>query len=80
MFGLCKYKNALGVPGKGIHRFRIGNIAVVDVALTFVLAYIIWVLIGKYNYWVILFFCFLAAVILHRMFCVKTTVDKFLFS
>ena len=80
MFGLCKYKNALGIPGKGIHRFRICNIAVVDVALTFVLAYIIWVLLEKYNYWTILFFCFVASVILHRMFCVKTTVDKFLFA
>ena len=80
MVGLCKYKNALGKPGKGIHRFRIANIAVADVALTFVLAYVLYVILGKYNYWVILYFCFLAAVILHRMFCVKTTVDKFLFA
>ena len=80
MFGLCKYKNALGKPGKGIHRFRIANIAVVDVLLTFVLAYVIRVLLKKYNYWLILYFCFLAAVILHRMFCVKTPVDIFLFS
>ena len=43
MFGLCKYKNALGRPGKGIHSFRIANIAVVDVALTFVLAYVLWI-------------------------------------
>ncbi len=80
MFGLCKYKNALGRPGKGIHSFRIANIAVVDVLLTFVLAYVLWVLLEKYNYWVILYCCFLAAVVLHRMFCVKTPVDKFLFS
>ena len=31
MFGLCRYKNALGRPGKGIHSYRIANIAVVDV-------------------------------------------------
>ena len=80
MFGLCKYKNALGRPGKGIHSFRIANIAVVDVLLTFVLAYVLWVLLEKYSYWVILYCCFLAAVVLHRMFCVKTPVDKFLIS
>ena len=38
MFGLCKYKNALGRPGKGIHSFRIANIAVVDVLLTFAIS------------------------------------------
>ena len=80
MFGLCKYKNALGRPGKGIHSFRIANIAVVDVLLTFVLAYVLWVKHEKYNYWTILFCCFIAGIALHRIFCVKTTVDKFLFS
>ncbi len=34
MFGLCRYKNALGKPGKGIHSFRIANIAVADGLLT----------------------------------------------
>jgi hypothetical protein len=80
MFGLCKYKNALGRPGKGIHSFRIANIAVVDVLLTFVLAYVLWVLLEKYNYWIILFCCFITGIVLHRIFCVKTPVDKFLFS
>ena len=79
MFGLCRYRNALGKPGKGIHSFRIANIAVADVLLTFLLAYVLWVILEKYNYWIILYFCFLVAVILHRIFCVKTTADKFLF-
>ena len=79
MFGLCKYKNIFGKPGRGVHRFRIANIAVVDVIMTFILAYVIWTFMEQYSYWTILFLCFLTAVILHRMFCVKTTVDKFLF-
>ena len=53
MFGLCRYKNALGKPGKGIHSFRIANIAVADVLLTFLLAYVLWVILEKYNYWII---------------------------
>ena len=78
MFGLCRYKNALGRPGKGIHSYRIANIAVVDVALTILMAYIIWVLTGC-DFWLILAGCILLGIVLHRMFCVKTTIDKFLF-
>ncbi len=78
MFGLCRYKNALGRPGKGIHSYRIANIAVVDVALTILMAYIIWVL-TECDFWLILTGCFLLGIVLHRMFCVKTTIDKFLF-
>ena len=34
MWKLCKYKNALGVPGKGIHSYRICNLAIVDIIFT----------------------------------------------
>jgi len=78
MFGLCKYKNALGRPGKGLHSYRIANIPVVDVALTVLMAYIISI-ITKCNFGLILVGCFLLGIVLHRMFCVKTTIDKFLF-
>ena len=81
MFGLCRYKNMFGRPGHGIHRFRIANIAIVDVIFTFILAYILQIIFfEKYNYWSILLICFLAAIIIHHMFCVKTVVQKFLFS
>ena len=78
MFGLCKYKNALGRPGKGLHSYRIANIPVFDVALTVLMAYIISI-ITKCNFGLILVGCFLLGIVLHRMFCVKTTIDKFLF-
>ena len=81
MFGLCKYKNTLGKPGKGLHRFRIANIAIVDVVLTILLAYVVHnVFLEKHNYWIILAICFLLGIFMHRIFCVKTTIDKFLFS
>ena len=35
---LSKYKNLFGEPGKGIHRFRFLNSAVVDYVLTIILA------------------------------------------
>ena len=41
MDGLCKYRNALGVPGKGVHSLRLGGVAIMDVVMTLVGAYII---------------------------------------
>ena len=38
---LCKYKNALGEPGKGIHSYRLFGIAIMDVIMTIIGAYII---------------------------------------
>ena len=35
----CKYKHALGIPGKGVHSIRIKNIAIVDVLLSILMAY-----------------------------------------
>ena len=74
----CRYKNALGKPGEGVHSYRIFNIAVVDVTMTVVAGYLI-----SY-FFKICFFCttavlFLLGIALHRIFCVETTVDKFLF-
>ena len=78
MSGLCKYKNALGIPGQGIHSFQIGGIAVADVVMTIIGAIIIsW--ITKFNFINTLIILFLLGIILHRAFCVRTTVDKLLF-
>ena len=76
--GLCKYRNALGVPGKGAHSIRLGGVAVMDVVFTLIGAYIIayyartsfaWTAAGL----------FLLGIILHRLFCVRTTIDKLIF-
>jgi len=77
---LCKYKNIFGKVGKGVHSYRIFNIAIVDVILTFLLAFIIQLLLPKYNYYHILILLFILGIILHRMFCVRTTIDKILFN
>ena len=75
---LCKYKNILGVPGKGVHSYRIFNIAIVDVILTVIVAYIISYIFKKSFFWVSITL-FILGIFLHRIFCVRTTVDKFLF-
>ena len=50
---LCKYKDIFGKVGKGIHSFRICNIAVVDVLLTVLAAYCIHLRLPNYSFNVI---------------------------
>ena len=78
----CKYSNIFGEVNKGIHSYRFFNIAIVDVIMTLLIGYIIYYFYGKKNnisYGWILFYLFLLGIILHRLFCVRTTIDKILF-
>lgn len=75
---LCKYRNALGVPGKGVHSVRLSGIAVVDVIMTLIGAYIIARITRSSFAWTAAGL-FLLGIILHRLFCVRTTIDKLLF-
>ena len=76
---LCKYKNALGVPEKGIHSYRFFGVAIMDVIMTVIGAYMI-SYFYNYSFIYTLLFLFVLGIILHRLFCVKTTIDKFLFN
>ena len=77
---LCKYKNIFGHVGEGIHSYRIFNIAIADVLLTILAAFIIHLFIPKYKFVYILIFLFVLGIFLHRLFCVPTTIDKYLFT
>ncbi len=66
----CAFKNVLGVPGEGVHSLRMFNLAIVDVLATIAAARVM-----KIPIW----FAFLLGIILHRLFCVRTTIDKLLF-
>jgi hypothetical protein len=79
MFNLCKYKAIFGKPGQGFHSYRIFNIAIVDVLLTILAAYILSIL-TKYKLFYTLIFMFILGIISHRIFCVRTTVNKLLFN
>ena len=75
---LCPYKNLFGKPNEGVHKYRILDIAVVDLICTIVAAY----LISRYynqDFKIILGILILLGIIMHRLFCVKTTIDKILF-
>ena len=77
MHQLCNYKNSLGIPGKGAH-VHVFGIAILDVIMTILggalLAYIF-----KWSYFWTIIILFILGIVLHRIFCVRTTIDKVLF-
>ena len=75
---LCKYKNSLGIPKKGIHSYRVLDVAIVDVIMTIILGILISYFF-KLSYLYTIISLFLLGIILHRLFCVRTTIDKVLF-
>jgi hypothetical protein len=75
---LCKYSEIFGKVGKGIHSIRFMGIAIVDVILTIIASYI-FSYFFNINFIYVLLSLFILGIFLHRIFCVRTTVDKFLF-
>ena len=75
---LCKYKNALGEPGKGIHSYRLFGVAIADVIMTIIASFLISYFF-KFSFLKTLLILFLTGIVLHKLFCVRTTIDKLLF-
>lgn len=75
MDGLCKYKNALGEPKKGIHSYRFLGMAIMDVIMTIIGAFLISYFSGVHFVYTVVGL-FLLGIVLHRMFCVDTTIDR----
>jgi hypothetical protein len=74
-----QYSNIFGEPGYGVHSYRIFDIAIVDLIMTVVFAYIV-SRHYDYDFIKVLLLVLLAGIILHRIFCVRTTIDKLLFN
>jgi hypothetical protein len=75
---LCQYKDILGKVGEGVHSPRFLGVAIVDVLLTILGSYLL-SLTFHWNFWITMLCLFILGVILHRIFCVRTTIDKVLF-
>lgn len=80
----CQFKNLLGEPNKGLHSLRIAlydgfeGLAIFDILL----AITVGVFISKiFNISLLIgiSLSLLLGIILHRVFCVRTTIDKLLF-
>jgi hypothetical protein len=76
---LCKYKNALGEPNKGVHSYRVFGLAIMDILMTLIAALVISYFF-KISFFYTCISLFILGIFLHRLFCVRTTVDKLLFS
>ena len=81
---LCKYAEIFGKPGEGVHSIRVFDIAIVDVVMSIIVALFLYYVINymfsiNVSYWVYLIILFLMGILMHRLFCVKTTIDKLLF-
>lgn len=75
----CQYKDLFGKPKEGIHKYRLFGIAIFDVIVTILVSILI-AYIFNLNLWITLITLFLIGIIVHRIFCVRTTIDKLLFS
>ena len=76
----CEYKDIFGKVGEGVHSYRVFNIAIVDVIATIIVAYLLKIFVfPKRSFLKLTIILFLLGIILHRLFCVKTTVDKYIF-
>lgn len=76
MFGLERWRDALGVPGKGAHSVRFLGVAMVDVALTVLAAALIAWARPTWGFWRILVVLFLLGILLHWLFGVRTAVAR----
>ncbi len=77
----CKYRYMFGKPKEGAHNIRYLNIAIIDVLASILLAkFIHYYFMKEYSLWFVLFLTFILGIIMHRLFCVRTTMDKLLFS
>jgi len=74
---ICKYSTSLGIPDVGVHTHYFG-VAVFDIVGTIVIG-IILALLFKWNIIFTITILFILGIIAHRLFCVRTTVDKILF-
>ena len=73
---LSKYKNLFGIPGEGIHAVRFIGFGIVDILATIIFAYILKIIVKKYNF----IKCFIISIIfgelLHYLLCVDTAGIK----
>jgi hypothetical protein len=74
----AEYKDKLGKPNEGIHSTRLLGVAFWDVFGTVVGAGIISYSFN-FNFWKVLIILFIIGIILHRIFCVNTTINKWIF-
>jgi hypothetical protein len=75
----CKYRDIFGVPGEGVHAYRLFGVAILDVVGTIVVGYVL----SEYyamDFATVTASLFATGVVAHWLFCVDTTLNKWLLS
>jgi hypothetical protein len=73
-----KNKKIFGTVNKGIHKYKIFNIAIFDLLFTLLSSIIISIFM-KISFITIFIFLLLISIIFHRIYGIRTTIDKLLF-
>ncbi len=76
---ICPYANLFGKPNEGIHKYRIGPFALVDLLLTALAALILCYLMPIFNFLTAFICLMLIAIIIHKLLCVDTALNKMIF-
>ena len=75
---LCKYKDLFGLPNMGLRKYRIFDIAIYDTIIVIICAWAIsWFF--EVPFWPTLVVIFASGIVVHRLFCVRTGLDKKIF-
>ena len=69
----------IGDLGKGVHSYRIFNIAYIDVIVVVLGAIGISYLV-KIPAWIAIIGMLILGIVVHKLLCIRTTVDKLLFN
>lgn len=79
--GNCTFKDAFGKPREGIRSIRVLDIAAIDLVLTIIAAYVIskYIYDGKHTVKIFIILILLS-IVLHKLFCVKTTINNIIFN
>ena len=77
---LQQYRDIFGKPNEGIHSYRLFNIAIIDLLLTILLAYILYTFNSNIKFITYLIILLIIGIILHRLFHVNTFIDRLLFN
>jgi len=75
---LCKYSNIFGKPKEGVHKYRFLGVASVDLFATLLISYLISIKVKKSVLYIFLILILLS-IIIHRIFCVNTTLTNLVF-
>lgn len=75
---LCNYSELFGKPNEGLRQYRILGITLFDTTIVIIIGFMI-SYFSKISIYTVLIVLFISGIISHRLFCVRSGIDKLLF-